>query len=544
LIAASRPDPWRARASSALDSLLRTTGPNPKEVLGMGLVLVAVAALTYGPHVAGGGFYLDDWSIARDYRFADSPRYWTTVGILEDVLGGRPLGALALPLPHALFGMQQELHLAFAVGIGIATSLCLFLLLRTLTLAPLHAGAIAVLSLLFPWSDTLRLWPGVSVFGFSVCFLLIGLVLALNGLKRRGRAAIALHAGAAGLYVLSVLTYEATGAVALLAGLLYLGRAPVRAVARRWLADAAVVLAALGYSLATTVQERQVGSIGERIEDVGRFVHESLLLLVSALIPLEAPGRALTGLVLLTVATIVAFALARCRRPDQPDLRRWLWLIAIGLGAIGATYSMFLGSNLHPKDPGIHMRINIVAGLGFSIFAYATVAAASSLVFRSRGSAAVAALAVTLVIAGGYWAQVRDDAAQWQRASELQEEVLRAVDRELPPLPRESALLTFGFPAQAGPEVPIFDKSWDLEGAVDIQTGDPTLRAFPVYEGIVVRCGREGLVISGAGSYGSSRFGYGSIFFLDVGGGEASRISSRGACREALRTFRPGPLRA
>jgi hypothetical protein len=510
----------------------------------MGLVLATIGAFAYGPHVAEGGFYLDDWSIARDYTFADSPRYWTTVGNIEDVLGGRPLGALALVLPHALFGLHVDLHLGFAIGLGVATSLCLFLLLRTLSLAPLHSGAVAVLSLLFPWSDTLRLWPGVSVFSFSVCFLLLGVVLALNGLKRRGRGAIAMHACASILYALSVLTYEATGAVALLAGLLYLGRAPLRTVARRWLADAALVLAALGYSLATTVNERQIGSIGERVGDIGRFVRESLQLVVAALVPLDDPGTAGAGLVLLAVALVVVFALLRCRRSDEPDLRRWVWLIAVGGVAIGATYFMFLGSNLHPKDPGVHMRINVFAGLGFCVVAYASVAAASSLLLRSSRSAAAATLAGALVIAAGYWVQVRDDAAQWQRASDLQEKLLRAVDRELPSLPRGSALLTFGFPAQTGPEVPIFDKSWDLAGAIDIHADDPTLRAFPVYEGVVVRCGREVVVVDGVGSYGTSRVGYGDLFFLDVGNSEASRIRGPIACREALRSFRPGPLRA
>ena len=510
----------------------------------MGLVLAAVGALAYGPHVVDGGFYLDDWSIAADYRFADPPRYWTVVGIQQDVLGGRPLGALLLPLPHALFGLRPELHLAYALALGVATSLCLFLLLRTLSLAPLHAGAVAVLALLFPWSDTVRLWAIVSVSSFSVCFLLLGLVLALNGLERGGRAALAMHAGAAVLYALSVLTYEATGAVALLAGVLYLGRAPFRAVAGRWLADAAVVLAALGYSLATTVEERHVGSFGERISDLGTFLHESLLLLVSALVPVGSPGRALTGLVLLVAGLLVGGALIRCRRSDEPDLRRSLWLAAAGAVAIAATYFMFLGSNLHPKDPGIHMRINVFAGLGFSAVVYALAVTAGCLIFRSRTDAAIAALAAAALIATGYWARVREDAAQWRRAAELQEVVLAAVGRELPRLPRKSTLLTFGFPAQAGPEVPIFDKSWDLEGAVQLQAGEPTLRAFPIYVGVVVRCRRDAVIVAGPGSYGASRAEYGAAFFLDVARGKSTRIDSSSACRAALRTFRPGPLRA
>jgi hypothetical protein len=122
--------------------------------------------------------------------------------------------------------------------------------------------------------------------------------------------------------------------------------------------------------------------------------------------------------------------------------------------------------------------------------------------------------------------------------------VLAAVGRELPRLPRKSTLLTFGFPAQAGPEVPIFDKSWDLEGAVQLQAGEPTLRAFPIYVGVVVRCRRDAVIVAGPGSYGASRAEYGAAFFLDVARGKSTRIDSSSACRAALRTFRPGPLRA
>jgi hypothetical protein len=509
----------------------------------MGLVLVVIGAFAYGSYVADGGFYSDDWSIASDYRFADSPRYWTAVGNLEDVLGGRPLAALLLPLPHALFGVDPQLHLGLALGLGIATSLCLYLMLRTLSLPPPHAGAIAVLALLFPWSDVIRLWPTASILSLSLCFLFLGVALAVNGFRRRGRAAIAMHACACALYLLSVLTYEATAGAALLAGFLYLGRAPVATAARRWLADIVVVLAAVGYSLSTTVSERHVGSIAERISDVGPFVRQSATLLVSSIVPVDSPGKPIQALVLLAAAGIVALALARYRRTSQPALRDWLRMIAIAVVTIGAAYFMFLGSNLHPGDPGIDMRANILAGIGFCILAYAIVAIGSRLLFASGSAGSILALVAALAIAVGYGIQTRDDANSWRRAAALQREVLAALDRQLP-LPRDSTVLTFGFPAQSGPEVPIFDKSWDLDGAVKLEADDPTLRGFPVYEEVAVRCEPRVLLIDGGGNYGTIRVEYGRAYFLDVTPSRVRRIRTPGTCREALRSFRPGPLRA
>ena len=527
---------WLARALSP------TARPTAREILAAALALAGAGLLAFGPNLSQGGFYLDDWSIAADYHFADAPRFWTTVGVQEDVLGGRPVGALLLPLPHALFGLDHELHLASALALGIGASLCLFLALRMLALPALHAGAVAVLALLLPWSDVLRLWPGVSVFEFSVGFLLLGVVVALSGLRRSGRKSVLLHAGADVLYLLSVLTYEATGAVALVAGALYLGRSPLPTALRRWAADVVVVVAALAYSLATTVSERHVGSLGERLGDIGPFLHESALLLVSTLVPFGSLGSAATALVLLASAAIAALALVRGR--EQPELRRWAYLMAVGAGIIGATYFMYLGSDLHPKDPGVNMRINIVAGLGFVIVAYAIVGAGSRMALRSTSSAAALTVAVAAVIAGGYVNRVRDDADDWARAARLQERVLHLVAERLPPLQARSTLLTFGFPAQTGPEVPVFYKSWDLDGAVEIQAERPGLQAFPVYEGVTVRCGPRRLVVEGEGSYGTSHAAYGRIYFLGADGGEGMRIESAPACSRALRQLRPGPLRA
>ncbi len=505
----------------------------------MGLVLVLVGVLAYGSYVAHGGFYVDDWSDLAGYHFAHAPRYWSDVSELHAVLGGRPLLALLLPVPNALFGVRPEPYLALALGLGIVTSWCFYLLLRTLSMAPLHAAAIAVLALLFPWSDATRLWSTASVTTLSVCFFCLGLVVALHGLKRRGRAAIAMHTGADVLYLLSVLTYEATGAAALLAGLLYLGRAPAASVARRWLADAVVVLGALSYSLSMTVTARHVGSLSERIGDIAQFTRQSALLLVSAIVPRGSSSTPIQALVLFAVTVIVGFGVARLRRGADGALREWLWWVAVAGVAVGAAYFMFLGSHLHPLDPGIDTRTNVFAGLAYSVLAYAIIATASHLVFRSSQVAATTTLSAAVLIAVGYGVRVRDDEAAWRQASALQYQVLTAIDRDLPPLPRASTLLTFDHPAQAAPEVPVFYKSYDLRGALELHANDPTLRAYPVSEGIAVRCEPGSLTVAGPQNYGTYRIGYGRVFFLDVAAGEGRRISSSVACTEALSRFQP-----
>ncbi len=286
----------------------------------------------------------------------------------------------------------------------------------------------------------------------------------------------------------------------------------------------------LVYSLTTTVATRHVGSIGERVGDIGAFVRESLLLLASAILPVGSLSKPVQALVLLLVAVVVVLALVRLRRHGDPALRVWVRWMALGLAAVAAAYFMFLGSHLHPLDPGIDTRINVFAGLAYCVLVYAVVAAGSQLIFGSRPLATGAAIAA---IGIGYGVRLAGDEMAWRDAAARQQNMLGLIDRKLPGLPRGSTLLTFGFPCQAAPEVPIFNKSWDLSGALRLQSNDSTLRAYPIYYGVKVRCGRR-LMVAGGGDYGTFRIEYGRIFLLDARQRE-KRVGSSAECTSALR---------
>jgi hypothetical protein len=516
-------------------------GPAAREALIAASLFALLALIVYGSYVAHGGFYSDDWSHAAGYRFADSPRYLCSVAELEEFLGGRPLSAVLMPIPQAIFGPHPAPHLGLAAAIGVLTSLCFFALLRTLAMAPLHAWMIGALALLFPWASSSRLWPTASINSLAVCSFLLGLIVALRGFDFHGRRGMAMHAAAVVLYLVSVLTYEVTAAAALLAGLLYLGRAPRSRALRSWLADVVVVSAALLYSLATTVSSRHVGGISERLEDLPDFVRESLLLLASALQPFGSMGRPLQALVLLLAGAAVFAALLRLPRTGDPAIRYWLRWVAIGAVAVGAAYFMFLGSHLFPRDPGIDNRVNVFAGLGFCLLVYALVACACHLLLKSR-SAAVALTAIVLVIGVGYAMALADERGKWVDAAEWQEAILADADRDLLPLPPGSTVVAFGSPSQTAPGVPIFNRPWDLHGALELRSQGAVQRAFPIYEGIEVTCGPR-LLIDGGGGYGTFRIAYDALYFYaPKEGGE--QVGSRAACRRALGRYRPGPLEA
>lgn len=520
-------------------------GPTRTEALVVALLLALLGLLAYGSFAAHGGFYSDDWSHAADYRFAESPRYLNSVVQLQDFLGGRPLSAALMPIPQVLFGSNPIPHLALAAVIGVLTSLLLFVLLRTMGMAPLHAGAIAAMVLLFPWSDSSRLWATGSVNSLSVYFFLLGLTVALRGFDHRGRQGTTMHALAALLYLISVLTYEVTAAAALLAGLLYFGRAPRRRVLRSWLADAIVVFAALIYSLVTTSASRSVTGISERVANLPEFVRESLLLLASALQPFGSMGRPLQALVLLGIGTVVLVVFLRLRRSGEPALGEstldgWPRWMLIGFVGAAAAYFMFLGSTLDPRDGGINNRVNVLAAIPVCLFVYATVACACRLLFRSPRAAALSTLSLALAIGIGYAVELRADQSRWQEAADRQAEIVDELDARLLPLPSGSNVLAFGFPAQTAPGVPIFDRPWDLSGALDLESDGALAGAYPIQEGIEVRCGPR-LTIDGGGGYGRRSLPYDRLYAYEPGVGRRA-VGSRRRCEAVLSRLAPGPL--
>ena len=316
-------------------------------------------------------------------------------------------------------------------------------------MAPIDAAAVATLALLFPWSDSIRLWPTGSLIGVSVILFLLGLTVAVRGLSRRGWSGVAIHATADVLLVLSVLAYEDAAAAALLAGALYLGRAPRRVAVKYWLADVAVVLGALAYSLTATVGSRPVGSPFDRVGDLPSFVRQGSLILVSALEPFGSLGRPAQAFVLTMVVVVIGASLLRLRRRRDEALRAWLRWLAIGGIGIAAAYFMFLGSNLAPEDPGIDNRTNVFAGFALCLFVYALIACGCRLAFPGARLATATPVLVAAVVATGYLVRVADDQSNWHAASQRQHEVLdRAGEMHLP---AGGTVLTFGVPAQSAP---------------------------------------------------------------------------------------------
>ena len=501
------------------------------------VALIALTAAAFLPYALHGGFFSDDWATASDVHVAPGTGYIGAVHQISKELGARPLLAVVLPLPHVLLGESPRAQVLFGLLLGIVTCLCFFAVLRVLGLAPGHATVIACLALLFPWSDSVRLWPSASVNTAAVALFFLGVVAALTSFDVNGWRQEALGLVGTCLFLASVLTYEVAGLAACLVGALYLRRAPIGRALRRWATDVVVVLAGLAWSAHATRSVRHVASPSQVLSDVPTFVRQGMSLLAASL--LAFPGADVTvakACALLVVAGVVAVAGRRIVHSGDPAIRRWLTVVAVSAVAVGAAYAMLLGSFLYPFDRGIDNRGNIFAAFAYAGLVYGLVAVAATLA-RPGFTTALGVTVVALVVAG-YLVRLQRDGDDWSRAHTEQHQVLAAIDRQLPSLPVGTTLVAIGFPGETAPGVPVFDATWDLQGALRLQHRDPKLSAFPLFADGTLSCTDVAAIAAGPGSFGRNILDYRSLVVVSPAG--HAWITNRADCERAAAAF---PLR-
>jgi hypothetical protein len=503
--------------------------PARRELALAALGLTLLGAAVFGPQVANGGFYWDDWANAANVAFSREPGLFGALDQATErpVFGYRPVLTTMLVLEYEALGLEKPLFLAAAVLFGISTAWALYLLLRTLGLEPREALPPAALLLVFPWTDSTRMWNTASFDTLAVTFYLLGLVVAVRALRSPpGRRRALVTAGSLALYLAAAWTYEIVAIAVLASVAVYLLVAPRRDALRRLALDAVVVGVALGVVAAGTT--RTPLGLADQVEHALTIAGQAFSMLARALVPAgEPPG--IVGAVVL--AAIVGAALASRR----PELRRWL--AAAGLGALGvaAGWALFIpaASYYEPLAPGTTNRMNVLAAAGFAVLVYALVRLASGLVAGSH-AATVSAL-LLIAIGAGYVVQVRDDQEGWQRSDEVQDEVLAAVRAALPDPPEGATVYTFNAAGFVAPGIPAFSLSFDLRAAVRLEYDDPSLFAYPIRGLDVIRCLGDSLHPVG-GTYGPVHgAGYGEAWFVNVRRRAAVRIDDAAQCRRWAR---------
>jgi hypothetical protein len=560
-----RRPPLSREAVDRLRARLVATGPLTRaELLACAALLTLIAAAVFGGHVVHGGFLMDDWSNAAKSRYLASccGPGMTGHGIgwgaqfdtmLNDGPAGYHLGLpVVVPVAYFLFGIHMGLHLALAVMLGVGMSLAAYVLLRKVAMAPLHAGLICTLVLLFPWSDSTRLWAMAGFNHLAAILAILGILVALRGLRASGWRALALHAGALVLYVLGTLMYELAGGLVAVAAIFYFSRGSWRQVAVRWVPDLIVAYLSLNYAKTNTLP-RAVLSFNESVSHARFIGDQALTLLTRTALPFGAPPRNL--LLLLIAAAIVAAFVTWWRLPKQDALRaelRWWATVAVAgaVVTVGGYVTIVPSPYGSPMDaPGIENRINMISAFGLVAIVYAVAMAVGLIAVRRLGRpprlAIAAPLVLSLVMVIGYLGMLRDHTRQYDESFRRGQDVLFSISHVFNGAPPPgSTIYAFNFASFTAPGVPVFAWIWDMPGALKVTFQDPSLSGFPILPYTTIECGKKSMFPNGPfGTGPGETAAYGNAFFIDIDGESGVRVDSQAKCEAQRDAYQAGPLK-
>ena len=519
-----------------------------REVLLAWVVLAGVAALAFFPHIRHGGFYSDDWSNgALSLLPPDGPGFGHAISAFADLTIYRPVLVIYVPLTYAVFGLHMHMHLLWAALLALCIAGLLYAVLRTLGIPWIHALAIAALTLLFPWFDSVRLWVTATQLSLSISFFLAGLWIALAGLSR---GSWRWHVGAVFLYLLSILTYEITLPLVAAIGLLYVVRVGWTKARARWAVDiGAAIAAGIWVSLHT---ERSASGLSGAISHLGKIITNGGTLFGRSLLPL-GPQRTTLALLVFTLVLVAGFAVyLRGREGSGGEapwgLGSWLLLAVGGVMVAAVGWVAFIPADPYytPSIYGVTNRVNGLSGLGLVIAAYGACGIVGSLMGRIRsGAPGTLALAVTLLLAAilgaSYASVLHRHIGIWNSAYAAERAGLNELQQHYPNMPAGSTLFVAGYPAYQAPGVPIMSANWDVDGMVELEYDDNSLDAFPIIEGTKLACRSSGVGLAGEGA-SETVAPYGTARLLNLATGKSARPLNRSECLAAAEKYPPGPF--
>jgi uncharacterized membrane protein len=511
------------------------------------IALGIVAILALGPRLLHGGFHLDDWSNATTtLQPPNGSSFGSAVARFANFTISRPVLVVYVPLTYFVFGMHMHYHLALAAFLAVLAATLFYGVLRTLGLPWIHALLLAAMTIVFPWSDSTRLWVTADQETLSIVFLMAGLLIALLGLKR---GTWRWHGWAAVLYLLSIFTYEVTLPIVACAGILYCLEVGWGAARTRWLADVTVAVAAGIWVGAHT--SRTASGLGGDFEHLKQIVRAGGTILGRAGVPLGDPH---TALVLCGLAAVLGVGLV-CQLlfPDRFatesgwGLRGWLFLAFGGLLVAALGWAMFVPADPYytPSIYGETNRVNGLAGFGLVLLVYGAFGILGSLISQGRPKAGVLATGVTVslavVLLASYTHVLRRHIEIWNLAFSAETYALTQTQHQLPHLPHGTTIFASAYPANQTPGVPILAATWDYNGMVEMEYDDGTLAAYPVLPERRVVCLADGVAIEREG-VPEITAAYGTVRLLNLQTGGHSAPRSRRECRQIADAYVPGPL--
>lgn len=537
-----------SRLSRALRALRLERGLSVGELCIALVGLGVVGMLALAPRMQHGGFAMDDWSnavIALDPP--SSPDFGHALSEFATFTIYRPVLVVYVPLTYFVFGMHMHYHLAFAAVLAVLVATMFYGVLRTLGIPWVHAAIISALTIVFPWSDSTRLWVTADQLTLSLFFMFAGLLIALQGLRRPGWK---WHSCAASLYLLSILTYEITLPLIACLGVLYWVCVGWRAARWRWLADLTVAVAGGIWVWTNTVKTKS--GISDDLAHSGEIIKKGGEIFGRAAFPLGSPE---TGLVLAVVGLVLCLGVwARLAFPrrfasrGRWGLQEWLALTVAGVVLASLGWVIFVPANAYytPSIFGEVNRVNGLAAFGLILAVYGSFGTLGALVCQTAERGRLLATAFTallgVVLLASYTHVLRRHIQLWNTAYDASIFAIQKTKRQLPYLPSGTTVIASGYPAYQAPGVPILATDWDYDGMVKMEYDDISLSAYPLLEYLHVRlqCRSGDMAVQIEGRP-EKVVAYGTVRLLDLATGVHANPKSPDECRRKVDEYVPGP---
>jgi hypothetical protein len=519
-----------------------------REIIAAWTSLAILALVVFLPHIQHGGFYLDDWSDAALtlHPAGDSGLAPALSHFNELLSSARPVLIAFIPLKYLVFDTHIRALLILSIALAVLAAALMYAVLRCLRMPWYHAWLISALTVVYPWFDSTRFWESANPITLAVVFLFAGLWIALIGLMQ---SSWRLHAVAALLYLLSMLTYEITLPFIALLGLLYLIRNGWRAARFRWLADLAMVAIAGIWDKAHT--PKTVSSLSGDIAHFEQITTQGKELVAKTAFPLGNHPHTSTvvgALAVVFALGIGIYLLSPAKQNSDTDwsLRNWLLLGAFGLSMAVLGWAIFIPADPYytPSIFGVTNRVNGLAGFGLVLLIYSLiglgVTAVGDLLKAKRWMVAVATVVLGLSLGAAYIHVLERHGRLWDDSYNYQLDVVKRIHRAFPNPPSNTTIFAGGYPANVTLGVPIFAVTWDLDGMVGLTYADPTLRAYPITEELGVECLRNGMRPTGEEGIPIAR--YGTARLINLTTERTASPHTKAECGMELPRFAPGPL--
>jgi uncharacterized membrane protein YozB (DUF420 family) len=500
--------------------------------------LLVLAAILLGDHIRHGGYYLDDWRGLELSHHVLGGGLGEALSRQWDFAGFRPVsGAYRVLVWESPLGVHMGWNLATGALMLVLMCLGLYAVLRAVDLPRRDAAAIAALVLACPLASSTRMWVSASTASVNLALYLVGVLLALRGLRAvTRREQVVWHAAAATAYLLSVLFAETTAPLVVATGLLYWLVRGFRAAAPRTAVDASLAAAGVLYIAANNRITPQTSRSADALLDHGRAIAGEVPDLFARAV---SPFGGGAWLAFAVWGVLAGGTVAWLRRRDDRDLGRWVALGVAGIVVVVAAYAVYVPADAYyrPLQHGIGNRINAIASVGMVFTVYAalriTARAIASWLGRSPAFATAVTLAGAAILLVGYGEDTRGAGRVWNDAYQAQTNVLGFVGQRFPKLPRGATIYSVRQSQFHAPEVPLF-VAWDIRGAARFWFRDPTLKAYAVPSWVAWKCRRTAMYPTfPAWGWGPEDGApYGQVFMVDVHAGRAWEITRRADCQK------------